>query len=586
MGRPDPLGLNEDPPPANNKTAPTGVPGYWGPDGKWVAIDVHAPGATTPPAAPAPTGGTSSGRSSPNFPLEDAPVQVDENGGGYTSLANRDKTRAAENPAGLISAAPKAAPDPNTNGVGIREQPTKPAPPQVLQTTGSGGMSVGGIVGSYIQDTGRQEQAMRDEKAARTGPDEPPVQTWGGQDADSQAQGLVPKVDQFGGLARAETEQSKAFEAARTAMASEKQDQMRNAFAKQQEILDRYQQLTDAYAKGTVDPDKWWHDKNVPEKIASVAGAVFLGMGGRPEAALNYANAQIDRSIAIQQGDLERTRVAAGHYQNLYDLALNHTKNVQEAYDFTRSVYLDNVIADSARALAPYKNDITKAEIDQYIAMLREQRDMTLAKFMAKTGSGGAAADGWLTTDSKSFVTDPRTGQQYLLNNPTMAPHVDAQLDAYTRIKSALEQGKDVIKLWQSNSPADWLEAYNRGQVIDNSIFEAEAKLSSSRGMPTSTLGVIKGQKPTFASPSSRVTGSRIEALEGLLDQWTDDTLRVNNARPFDTRTGPGLGKKAGELTTYARPSAEPAQAPQTQAPAPAQKKYGSFTPDQTPAGP
>lgn len=168
--------------------------------------------------------------------------------------------------------------------------------------------------------------------------------------------------------------------------------QSRRAEIEGRQYLDDIKKLTHAYADGTVDEDKWWHDRNVPQKIAAIVGAGLLGFGGHPEAALNQINVQIDRSIALQQDAINRNRVAAGHAENLYGLFRAQSKSEQEAYDKTRAALLDSAMSDAIRAGVAAKSDVQKAQMDQFIAQLKQQRDsvlMKLAAAQAKGSSGG-----------------------------------------------------------------------------------------------------------------------------------------------------------------------------------------------------
>lgn len=81
-------------------------------------------------------------------------------------------------------------------------------------------------------------------------------------------------------------------------------DDLQNETSKRNEQSD---QLFKAYQSKTIDPDHYWKNQNVPQKISAALSMILGGAGaassGGPNYAMNYINQAIDRDMTAQQNE-------------------------------------------------------------------------------------------------------------------------------------------------------------------------------------------------------------------------------------------------------------------------------------------
>jgi len=400
------------------------------------------------------------------------------------------------------------------------------------------------------------------------------------QDYDEQLAGMAEEKEakERGNAAIGEQYGQVADQQSR--MADEQMGAAREDNANARRHLDEIGQLVQDYAQQKIDPMKWWGEKNVPQKIATVIGAMLAGFQGGPKGAQQYWNDQIDRSISLQQEQLGRGAQAIGAAQNLYGSFLKTSENEQQAYDKTRAAMLSSSMLEVQKAAIAARTDEEKAQIDQFMAGLKLQRDMLLARLSAAQSATGAGAAGpnanGLEVDPKQIATGSN-GQQYLITNPAYSDDISQSLAVFGRLKDSIKQGQQVLN--ERRDSYGWMAPYSdnlqRGEAVNGAIYETASKLASARGMPAGLAHVVQQMVPDFGSRLAGPTGAaKIPEVLNLIDQYEQEYLKAAGAVPSKVTIGPGHGKEAYKLKYYAQPGVS--TAPGQQAAQAGQRQPGS----------
>lgn len=321
-------------------------------------------------------------------------------------------------------------------------------------------------------------------------------------------------------------------------------------------------QLNRDYAAGQIDPNRWWSERNVPQKIAAVLGGMLAGIGGGVRGAVDFHNQLVDRDIALQRDDLERKYKAGMQADNLLASFMRTSDSEQEAMDKARAALIGSSITEVEHAQAAAKGPVEKAQIDQLIADMRATRAQTLAKIQAQRQAGAAASQvRGLEIDPNMLVTS--RGEQFLV------PHGDAEavrqnLDAYDRLEDNLREGLDLLN---RRGALDYLPTsanMREASSVDASVAQNLARLANARGIPPSIAQLAKEEAPSFGSTFAKLDVPKAQRMLRMLKQYRGDMLQ--GSVPVDVQTGPGVGKEANKLTYWAtpralRPAAEPEDA-------------------------
>lgn len=433
---------------------------------------------------------------------------------------------------------------------GMRERPGVSAKP--------GDMLAGNTVYPPHGDGGSPQQGSYSASASAQGPlGLAPIM----HDYDEQLAGMQAEREAIGPANEAISgAQGDAADEQRR-MADEQMASAREDNSNARRHLDEIGTLVSDYAQQKIDPMKWYHDESFPQKVASVVGAMFAGFAGGPKGAQDYINSQTDRSIALQQDQLNRGAQAIQGAQSLYTGFLRTSENEQQAYDKTRAAMLSSAMIDVQRTATTAKTAQEQAQIDQLMAGLKLQRDMLLARIQAQVsaagrGGGAAPSANGLEVDPKQIATGSN-GQQYLITNAAFSDDISTQLAQFGRLRDSLLQGQAVLD--ERKNGYDWLLPYSdniqRGEAIKGAIYETASKLASARGMPAGLQHVVQDLVPSFDSRFAGPTGAaKIPQVIQLLDKYEQDYLKASGAIPSQIVIGPGQGKEAGKLKYYARP--------------------------------
>ena len=331
--------------------------------------------------------------------------------------------------------------------------------------------------------------------------------------------------------------------------------------------MDEIGALAADYAEDKIDPYKLTKDENWLQKIGTVIGAMSAGWKGGGQGAADYMNGLVDRSIALQQEELHRKGRALYEADNLFNQFLKTSQDEEMAVDKSRAVLLDAAMTDSQKAALQAGIPIQSAQMKQFMASLKMQRDMALAKIHAAVGrgSGTGGPQGWLEIDPSTLVPG-LNGQDYIVANKGESDNLQEQLQAYKRIKEGLNQGQELLRQRSAtNDPVSYYNLLKQGEALDATMIEATSKLASARGVPQSIVATVRNELPQFGSLTAPMNAAKIPQIHKVLDQWGQAALEQARAMPVEVREGGGSGKKAGTLTYYARRAAITPQAQQSE---------------------
>ncbi len=351
-----------------------------------------------------------------------------------------------------------------------------------------------------------------------------------------------------GGAMGEEAEQIRGDALVRQAQAQEQQQAELGA-------IDEIHSLVRDYADGHIDPNQWWEEKSVPQKIGAVIGAMAAGLGGGVSGAMSYVNGMIDRNIARQQDAIHRKGAAAGEATNLLYSFMKSSSNAQEAFDKTRAAMLQASMVEVQRAATIAQSPIEAAKIDELLAAMQTQRDMAMAKLAASGGGAGGAGESGLQIDPKTIYTDPDTMLTYKVDNPEAMGQMIQTLDAYKKIKDSLREGDALLAArnelsWNDSKP--WADSLQKGESLDGVIMENASKLALGRGVSAGIKDMVMKIKPEFGSRFAYLSRAKIPQIISTLDQYKDNILKAHGARHVQVQYGPGRGKHAGEMVPYA----------------------------------
>jgi hypothetical protein len=395
-------------------------------------------------------------------------------------------------------------------------------------------------------------------------------------DYDEQLAAAQRESDARANAATTEAEGLRGVATQERGLAYQGQQQAQAAGQEARRHIDEIGALAAHYAQREIDPDKWWKDKNVPQQIATVVGAMFAGLGGGAQAAMQFVNTRIDRSIALQQGEIDREGHALNQTDNLFGNFLKVSGNEQLAYDKTRAALLDSAMTDVAAAGKETMAPVQQAQIAQLMAAMKRERDMLLAKLGAARQAAGPAQDGWLEIDPKTVVRG-MDGEAYHIDNPMLGDDVNNAVVSLRQLDDVLQRGQQLLQnrsAWQAANP--YSDARQEGESLYKSAVQLISRFNSARGVPPGMEKIAEGEIPNFGDMTAGLHAAKIPTIRETIRERARETLAGNGARPIDVTDAPGRGKSAGKMTTYARPAAAPTAQAQVQD---TKRTYPSATP-------
>lgn len=204
--------------------------------------------------------------------------------------------------------------------------------------------------------------------------------------AQTPAAGAIPGLDQAGyemtnaGLAKeaqvAATQgnaEAKALEAA-----DRTRQELMTTWKKQTQDLDA---LHKDYMKAMIDkkiePNQFWENKSVPNKILTIIGLALGGAGAGASGQQNLGAQMLQRQI---DADIDAQKANIGQKNNLLKMNLDHFGNMRDATTMTRLMLNDAADMQIKKAAAQAKGPEAKARLMQLVGDRMTQQQAAVQK--------------------------------------------------------------------------------------------------------------------------------------------------------------------------------------------------------------
>ena len=161
---------------------------------------------------------------------------------------------------------------------------------------------------------------------------------------------------------------------------------------------------------GYVDPNKYWQDHS---KVAAGIGMILAGFNptSRPNAAIEFLNNQINRSIDAQKSNLNAK-------DNLLRANLEHYRDMHSAMLMTNAMMNDTLAAQMQKAGLEAKNPLARqaalgaaGQAIQQAAMFQRQLDMQ--QTMMKLAGGGGSPESQAQAIAMMSAVNPEQAKAY-----------------------------------------------------------------------------------------------------------------------------------------------------------------------------
>lgn len=235
----------------------------------------------------------------------------------------------------------------------------------------------------------------------------------------------------------------------------------------------RGEQLFQQAQEGKIDPDHYWNSKNTGQKIgaaiAIMIGGIAQGYGKtNNNVALDIINKSIDQDIQAQRDNMTQKN-------NLFNLNLEKTRNVQSAYAQTKSDAISLTQAQIANAVANAGSTEAKANGNLMIAQLQEQKAQLNNQIAVRSTLMSGAA-----------------GQNPASLVPYLVPKED-QKGVYAEIKRAQDthdSANDILKSFDESVNA--LKSY-KGLGRAAALFHEPREMAGFEAQIGTTVGDLEG---------------------------------------------------------------------------------------------
>lgn len=292
--------------------------------------------------------------------------------------------------------------------------------------------------------------------------------------------------------------------------------------------MDEIHQLADDYANGHVDPDKWWGDKTLGQKIMTGLGAMFAGLGGGVEGARNFVNDQINRSIALQEDQLNRKEKGAGVETNLLNSFIGAGNNRNEAVTKARLALTESLYQQIAGQLMKATGPVDADRIRQQLHIMAGIHDQ-------------AYADAWYAAHQPPS-SGPQAGEG---DTPLMPINPSGSTGTFT--------GPDG-KTYEFYDPSDKSKVKDKVDAAEAGLHSANAAIAK---LDSASSNAISASDVHLTDPTSWYQANpqaSAEMREALVD--TVEMARANAA--VAGGGGRGLGALKILLNKYSVPDKIP----------------------------
>lgn len=208
------------------------------------------------------------------------------------------------------------------------------------------------------------------------------------------------------------------------------EDAFRIAEADRQDQQKKYEaaflsSVKDLNDVGEVDPYHWWNSRSDAGKVGTVIGGLLWGLGmsiaGHPEKVGEFMDKVIDRDLAAQKANFERTKEKSNAIHNLYSAAMQRTGDERQAFLLAKATMLDGIAADAAARSQKVAGANANVDTEKFLATLAQKKTDALleawTRFMTQKhkgggggGIGGVAPEGTNIFDPGQIVWDGPIG--------------------------------------------------------------------------------------------------------------------------------------------------------------------------------
>lgn len=197
-------------------------------------------------------------------------------------------------------------------------------------------------------------------------------------------------------------------------------DEKNIAQARNDDLWKEHQVLVSDYAKGHINPNKFWEDKSSLGKISTGIGLILGGIGGgltgQQNPALAFLNQQIDRNIEAQKANLGKTGNLLSANMHMYGTLANaeavtreQLKGILASKIAQQAVKQQGPIAQAQAHMAIGELTKNTAPIYQEIA----QRQAMQKMLQGQMGQGGQSNPGAsILMQQRMGVITPQQGEQ------------------------------------------------------------------------------------------------------------------------------------------------------------------------------
>lgn len=185
-------------------------------------------------------------------------------------------------------------------------------------------------------------------------------------------------------------------------------------------------QLADAYAKQTIDPNRYWANQSTPSKVSAAIGLLFSGFGSGASGQQNLALNQINKAV---DDDIDAQKNAQGKTLNLMNINQKAYGNDLAAQSATQNQLLTGVQAKLAQAASGVEGADAKLKAQQMINQIQQQKlqnNLKLGLLTQGQNSPIGGAPGQSKANPLDLVNDmvPEAQKKTVIDELGKAQHV------------------------------------------------------------------------------------------------------------------------------------------------------------------
>lgn len=326
--------------------------------------------------------------------------------------------------------------------------------------------------------------------------------------------------------------------------------------------------ILEDFRAGHIDPNKMWHEKSTPGKIATIIGILASGLSGESDnQALKVLNHQIDRDIDAQKANMNQK-------SNLLSALSQQMGSVRAGAEMMRNMQMGIAATQMQEAAAQAKDPIAKAKLLQQAGVIQQQFAASNAKIAAQQ-----TVDKLMVAVNKDPSKAPQLLQAMRKVNPEAAKEMEGKyVDGvgFARDREGAQKLRDAVAASSNiKSGVNRLLEINKisGKSL-NPTLKAEAEsivtglmgpMRAALGLGTLSEGDKKMLEDLIRNPTKLMSldSSNKKSLETLLKRTDEGIAGIAKAQGLTFRTQESQDnakKQAFDAWAKAHPSDERAK--------------------------